>query len=398
MAPEVWMSDADDRELLASEPSLALEALTQVLRGLVQTKSINPDIGEAAMTAQVMSTLRDVECESAVIESLPNRHSIAALIRCRNGGPRLVLNGHMDTVGIDERSAWSHDPFAGEVDDGFLYGRGACDMKAGLTAMLAVGRFVASRRQKLSGELVLHFAIGEERGEPGTRSLLEAGYGGDFGIVTEPSNLNVAVAQRGLAFFDITIAGRSAHASRPDIGSNPILLVPQVLELLANYEQEARHRTHKVLPSGTCTPTMIHAGVQPNSLSDHCQITVDRRLLPGETPEGELRSLQERLRALPGVEISLRSHNFRPAEVADDCFVASELVRATELVTGRPAQIQGAPYATDCSVLVHDGRMEAVVFGPGDPTECHCPDERVSLSELRDASLVLARLTLKVLS
>jgi succinyl-diaminopimelate desuccinylase len=392
------MTVADDPTALAGEPRFSVDELTRVLRGLIQTRSVNPDIGEAAMSAHVMNTLGELECETALVESLPDRHSIAAIVRCRSGGPRLVLNGHMDTVGIDDPSAWSHDPFAGEVDDGFLYGRGACDMKAGLTAILSVARFVVQHRRELKGVLVCHFAIGEERGEPGTRSLLDAGYGGDFGIVAEPSNLNVAVAQRGLAFFDVTIAGRSAHASRPDVGSNPILLVPQVLDVLADYERQAHQRSHVLLGSGTCTPTMIHAGVQPNSLADRCQITVDRRLLPGETPDGELKILREQLEALPGVEVSLRSHNFRPAEVANDCFIASELLRATELMTGRSAEIRGAPYATDCSVLVHDGNMEAVVFGPGDPTECHCPDERISLSDLRDGSLILTKMAVSVLS
>src|SRR5439155_25913933 len=166
------------------------------------------------------SVLDEFECDVTFVESLPGRMSIAVVVECQKGGPRLVLNGHMDTVGIDDLSAWSVDPFAGEVRDGHLYGRGACDMKGGLTTLLAVGQYVSRHRQELKGELVLQFAVGEERGEPGTASLLAAGFRGDFGVVTEPSNVNVAVAQRGLAFFDITIAGRSAHASRPEVGMN----------------------------------------------------------------------------------------------------------------------------------------------------------------------------------
>lgn len=271
-------------------------------------------------------------------------------------------------------------------------------MKAGLTTLLAVGRYVSKHREALRGELVLHFAIGEERGEPGTASLIAAGFGGDAGIVTEPSELNVAVAQRGLAFFDITIAGRSAHASRPEIGMNPIPSVPAVLDVLATHEREIGVRTHALLPPGTCTPTMIHAGVQPNSLADRCEVTIDRRLLPGETPEEELAILQEKLRTIPGVDVSLRPHNFRPAEVSPECSIATRLVDATAVMTERSAEVRGAPYATDCSVLVHEGGMEAVVFGPGDPTECHCPDERVSLAQLRDASLVLTKVAVDFLS
>ena len=392
------MSDPRDPATIAHEPSLAIGELSQVLRTLVAAKSANPGMGEEAVAARVASTLGEFECEVNFIESLPKRRSIAAVVTCQKGGPRLVLNGHMDTVGIDELSAWSVDPFAGEVREGFLYGRGACDMKAGLTTLLAVGRYVSKHREALRGELVLHFAIGEELGEPGTASLLEAGFGGDAGIVTEPSELNVAVAQRGLAFFDITIAGRSAHASRPEIGLNPIQTVPAVLDVLASHEHEIGSRTHTLLHAGTCTPTMIHAGVQPNSLADRCEITIDRRLLPGETPEGELAILQEKLRAVPGVDVSLRPHNFRPAEVSTDCSIAARLVEATALMAERSAEVRGAPYATDCSVLVHDGAMEAVVFGPGDPTECHCPDERVSLAQLRDASLVLTKVAVDFLS
>jgi succinyl-diaminopimelate desuccinylase len=392
------MSEPGDPSAIARESSLEVDALAQVLRALVQSKSVNPDIGEQAVAAKVASVLGEFECDVNFVESLPERQSIAAVVRCQKGGPRLVLNGHMDTVGIDELSAWSVDPFAGEIRDSFLYGRGACDMKAGLTTLLAVGGYVSKHRHELKGELVLHFAIGEERGEPGTASLLAAGYGGDVGIVTEPSELNVAVAQRGLAFFDITIPGRSAHASRPEIGVNPIATIPAVLEVLASREHELDSRTHELLPPGTCTPTMIHAGAQPNSLADKCQITIDRRLLPGETPEGELAILREKLAAIAGVEISLRSHNFRPAEVDPDSPIASRLVDATALMTERTAELRGAPYATDCSVLVHDGGMEAVVFGPGDPTECHCPDERVSLAQLRDAALVLAKVAADTLS
>jgi acetylornithine deacetylase/succinyl-diaminopimelate desuccinylase-like protein len=112
------------------------------------------------------------------------------------GGPTLVLNGHMDTVPIDDPGLWTAKPFGAEVRDGFLYGRGSCDMKAGLTVAIAVARYLAARRDRLRGTLVCQFAIGEECAEPGTLSLCEAGFVGDVGIVLEPTELKVATAER----------------------------------------------------------------------------------------------------------------------------------------------------------------------------------------------------------
>jgi acetylornithine deacetylase/succinyl-diaminopimelate desuccinylase-like protein len=388
---------AHDPETIRGDPDLGEAQLIQTLRTLVGTQSVNPGVFEARMVEAVRELLAPTECEIELVESLPGRWSLVALVRCRTGGPRVVLNGHMDTVGIDDPQAWSSDPFVADVRDGFLYGRGSCDMKAGLTTQIAVGRYVAKHRAELRGQLVLHFAVGEERGEPGTASLVAAGYGGDVGIVTEPSELNVAVAQRGLAFYDIAIPGRSVHASRPELGVNPILRVPEVLSLLEAHRRSVAGRTHPLLPPPTCTPTMVRAGAQPNSLADDCVVTVDRRLLPGETPEAELDALRARLAEVPDVRVELRPNSFRPAEVSSDSRLAAALLASTKLMTGRAVSLCGAPYATDCNVLVHEGKMEAVVFGPGNPAECHCPDERVSLSDLRDAALALAKCTVDYL-
>lgn len=377
-------------ETLKSDQCFSESALTSQLRDLIQARSVNPDDGERATADLVLGALARMDCEVHRVESLPGRESIAAIVHGRRGGRRLVLNGHMDTVGVDERTDWLTDPFAGELRGGYVYGRGACDMKGGLTAILAVGSFVSQIRATLTGELMMHFAIGEERGEPGTASLLEQGFGGDAGIVVEPSALQVATSQRGLAFYEVTLRGEACHAGFPQVGRNPLLDLPQVLETLREYEVELSSRSHPLLPSGTSTPTMVHAGTQPNSVPATCQITVDRRLLPGETPEGELEELRARLARIPGVEVELRPHHFLPAEVDPRSDIAELLSASCATMTGRTPEVVGAPYATDCSALVHGGTT-AVVFGPGDPTECHCVNERVSANQLREASLTLAK-------
>ena len=277
--PETLRAHPGDPDEIRSSPHLDQAHLTATLRALVETPSVNPGIFETEMTQRIVETFRDLDCETQLVESLPGRFSVAVVIRCRDAGPRVVLNGHMDTVGIDDPAAWTSDPFVAEIRDGFLYGRGSCDMKAGLTSQIAVSRYVHEHRAELRGELVLHFAVGEERGEPGTASLISAGYSGDVGIVNEPSELDVSIAQRGLAFYEISLQGRSVHASRPELGANPIGQIPAVLELLEAHLSEIAKARHELLPPPTCTPTMVRAGAAAE-LSGGCMRAHDRPAFP----------------------------------------------------------------------------------------------------------------------
>lgn len=143
------------------------QALAQLTARLVRVPSVNPDDGEGAVLAFIEEWLeRETTAELTRVELEPGRHSLAAVIRGEKPGPRLILNGHMDTVGIGARDGWLHDPFGGTIADGRVYGRGACDMKGGLAVALWTARHVSRVRERFGGELVLHLAAGEERGEP----------------------------------------------------------------------------------------------------------------------------------------------------------------------------------------------------------------------------------------
>jgi succinyl-diaminopimelate desuccinylase len=284
---------------LRSAPSLSEPFLVEVLSSLVKTRSVNPGTSEKAMADLVEGWLTERSISSTQVEFAPGRPSVAAVIKGAQEGPTLVLNGHMDTVPIDNESLWTTDPFGAEVRDGFLYGRGACDMKAGLAIQIGVAHYLSEIDPgELKGSLVLHFASGEERGEPGTKSLLEAGYGGDYGITTEPTSLRVATATRGVVTYAIRLKGRSVHASRPEAGVNPIWALAPVLDMLREYDAEVRARRHPLLPGGSCTPTRVRSGVKENAVPDDCEISVDRRMLPGETAEEEKARLLERMRSL----------------------------------------------------------------------------------------------------
>lgn len=387
----------------ASERALSADFLIEVLGDFVRTESVNPGVFETAMAERVRAWLAPTGAEVSVVEMAPGRPSVAAVLGNRDGATRLVLNGHMDTVPIDDASEWTVDPFAGEVRDGFLYGRGACDMKAGLATQIAVAHHLAARAEELDGALILHFAAGEECAEPGSLSLVEAGFTGDFGIVTEPTQLKVAVAERGLAYYTVRIKGRSIHASKAHLGLNPVKRLAPVLETLAAYDKELGARSHPLLPGASCTPTVVRGGVKENAVADYCELLLDRRLLPGETVDGELDAMTERLedlkRADPDFEFDIEpfEHSFAPAEIPADSPFAGRVLDAIEQVTRERAEIYGTPYASDVRTLVNDAGIEAVTFGPGDVAECHCADERVSIAEVERAAQVIDRVARSLL-
>jgi succinyl-diaminopimelate desuccinylase len=377
--------------------------LVEVLSSLVETKSVNPGIYEQAMADRVAAWLEPTGAQVTLVEFAPGRPSVAGVMSGVGEGPRLVLNGHIDTVPIDDEEGWTNDPFTPTVRDGYVYGRGACDMKGGLTAQIAVAYHLAALGQPLNGSLVLQFAAGEECGEPGTLSMLERGFTGDFGIVTEPTQVRVSVATRGLAHYRIEIKGQSIHASRSHLGDNPVLRLGGVLRLLEGYDRDVRAREHPLLPGGSCTPTVLRAGVKENAVADTCVVMLDRRLLPGETVEGELAELRARLDRLreeePGlrVEVDVIGLPFAPAEISHDSSFAAEVGRTVAEVTGRDGSICGTPFASDVRNLVNDAGIEAITLGPGNVAECHCVDERVALDELRDATRSIAAVARKML-
>jgi len=389
---------------LKESAELGRDNLVTILSSLVATKSVNPGIYEAEMAAKCAEWLKPTGAEVTLVESMPDRPSVGAVLKGSGGGPALVLNGHIDTVPIDDPELWDTEPFTPtEKPDGFLYGRGSCDMKSGLTVQIAVAQHLA-RQGKLKGDLVLHFAMGEECAEPGTLSLIQAGFVGDVGITTEPTDLRVATAERGLAWFTIRVKGRSIHASRAHLGDNPNKRIPLVLEAVQSYENEISTREHPLCPGGSCTPTLIRAGVKENAVPDYSEVTVDRRLIPGESIKDELALLGSHLERMkerdPGFDFEVRAWDnaFDAAEIPTDSPFAAQMAATVSAVTGEECEIYGTPYSSDVRNLINDAGMEAITFGAGNVAECHCPNERVSVQQLEQAALSVAKITTDLLT
>jgi succinyl-diaminopimelate desuccinylase len=370
-----------------------MSILVDDLARFVSTPSVTGD--EAALGAMIAETVERLGLIVQLVESLPGRVSVGARLPGSHEGPVLVLNGHLDTVPVGDASQWTYPPFGAEISGDLLFGRGACDMKAGLAVMVDVARRLTSSPTARHGSLVLHFAIGEERAEPGTRSLIEAGFVGDIGITLEPTGLRVATAQRGGGVIRIGLAGRAAHAGTREQGENAIEKLPAALTVIAEYDDALGVRSHPLLGRPTATPTMIRAGEASNVVPAWCEIVVDRRLIPGESIHAEVCELQARFAAASALGRSASvsgTPHFEGSVTPATCGFA-ERVRAAARAERIKADARpwGTPYASDVGCLINEAGIEAITFGPGDIRNAHANDEHVNLAEVQLATRVVER-------
>lgn len=378
--------------------------LVDLLRQMVAIPSRNPPGEEKALAEFLAAKAREWGLEASLIpEPFPDRPQVVITHRGAVGGRTLVLNGHLDTVSEIDASQWTVPPFEGVIKDGKLYGRGAADMKGGLAAALMAARALREARALPEGDLVIQGAVGEEKGEPGTRHLLvDKGIRGNWGIVLEPTELRIAIAERGLAWYHIVVKGVAGHASNPSQAVNPIGRAAKTVQSIENYHRELSQRRHAILGSPTATVTMIQGGTKENIIPANCLVAVDRRTIPGETVaqvEAELRNLLEDLRqADPAFQYDLKLvGEFAPSEIPASHDLVRIVSRNVVDTLGRPAEIWGTPYGSDVRNFVNDANIPAVTFGPGSIAQAHGFDEFVDINEVVQCSKVLVGVAIDLL-
>jgi acetylornithine deacetylase len=311
--------------------------------------------------------------------------------------PRLLLTGHLDTVPVGE--GWSRDPFGAEIDNGRLYGRGACDMKGGLAAMLGAVLDMRARGEQPAGDVVVAMVVGEEEDSAGTRALVARGVEADWAVLSEPTGMQLVRANRGLMNYRLVVKGASAHASSPLLGRNAVVAAARLVLELEALAAELAARPHPLFGPPNLTVGTIHGGTRPYVVPDRCEVEVDRRVNPGETREDVVRELNEaivRVRLLHqwlDVEV-LEGADYLAFEIPEE----HELVRlvATAMVqAGLPRRISAWRAASDAGFLVHTAGIPCVLFGPGDIEQAaHRPDESIDLEDLEVAQQVFERLLL----
>ncbi len=370
--------------------------VTRLLTDLVSIQTENPPGNERLAAEFICDWFREEGIEPTLIDE-PDAARPQVAVRVGQGDPTIVLNGHIDVVPAGNTDQWSHQPYDPTTAGDVLYGRGCADMKAGLAiAMLAtVDAAKAFRAGKLEGTVVFHAAMGEETAEPGTKTLLELGYTGDYGIVLEPTSLRTATSAKGLAWYEITVIGEPSHASRPDYGTNAIENARRVLEALAVYDADVRTREHDLLGCSYATVTEFQAGTKENVVPESATITLDRRLLPSEAikeVDSEIDSLLMEIEANYNIETRWRrTRTYESAEVPADNAFADVVRNHSAAIAGVSADPWGIQASTDVRNFVNDAGMDAITWGPGKLDEAHTYDEKIELSEVATGYKVLRR-------
>jgi acetylornithine deacetylase len=334
---------------------------------LVAIESINPDIvaggsGEIALARFVAEWCERAGLETTLSELAPGRANVVAIARGSGGGRSLMLNAHMDTVGV----AGMTDPFVPRLENGRLYGRGAQDMKGSLAACMLAA--VDAKRRGLRGDVIVTAVADEEFASIGTEAIA-AGVRADAAIVTEPTEMQVAVAHRGFVHLEVEVHGRAAHGSRPEIGIDAIAKMGRVLVGIEQLDARLRATpAHPRLGSGSVHASLIEGGQEFSSYPARCALQAERRTIPGESAELAERELLEIVAQAregdPDFRADVRAPISRePFEVAEDAEIVESVRRhATRVLGSAPATV-GVPFWADSALLASAG-IPTVVFGP----------------------------------
>jgi acetylornithine deacetylase len=364
-------------------------------RRLVAIPSVNPDLegdgaGEAEIAAFCAELLEGWGFDVSSWDAAPGRPNVVA--RLSGAGPTLLLNGHLDTVGVAGRTI---DPFAAELRDGRLWGRGSCDMKGGVAALLAAARALVEGSDAERPNLVVALTADEENASVGMARLVEHGVAADMAVVCEPTELAVMPSHKGFVWIRALFAGRAAHGSRPELGIDAIRHAALYLAALEEHAAALRRApAHPLLGHGSFHAGTIRGGAAASVYPESCELVLERRTLPDESVQEAVAPFRATLEALvvdhPEIVGELAVTLDRPGtEVAEDTPLVRGLLEALGKVGTDPA-IRGMSAWVDAAYLNGVG-IPAVCFGPGSIEQAHTTDEWIDVEEIRVATDVLVR-------
>ena len=369
----------------------------ELTRLLVKVDSRNPDLvagapAEGEVARALGSVLEAWGFRVSLQEVVPGRPNVVARIGTP-GRRSLMFNGHLDVVGVE---GMTHAPFDALTTDGRLYGRGATDMKGGVAAMCCAAWRAA--QAGLAGEVVVTAVVDEEWQSAGTKCLIDRGVRADACIVTEPTRLAIAPAHKGFTWTEVAFTGRAAHGSRYDVGIDAIRHAGLLLAELDRLEREELVlHTHPLLGHASLHASSISGGSGWSTYPDQCLVTVERRTVPGESPDDAVHEMRQALKRVVAATESVRGdvrHVFSqwPSDVAVDAPVVRSLSAAMEGV-GERVSIDGLSAWTDAALLNAAG-IPAICYGPGDISLAHSATEWVEEREITRATAVLERMAL----
>jgi acetylornithine deacetylase/succinyl-diaminopimelate desuccinylase len=375
---------------------LADLGVVDLLRELIQAPScIGLPRQEEKAVAVLARYFETHQIEFSTTEVRPGRPNLLATVRGPKSGGHLVFCGHTDTVAPN--TITTMDPFAAEIRDGRIYGRGAADMKGPVAAM--AGALVALKNLQLleKGAVTLAAVIDEEMESLGAEALIRSGITADGAIVGEPTSNQIAIGHKGLEWLAIEFFGKATHGGTPEKGVNAISAAARFVRLVEEgLVPQFQTRRHSVLGVPTINMGTIHGGDQPSTVSARCTIQLDRRWVPAETIEqvfGELEEILRRVReAMPGLTTELRrvpggmaTMVHGPLEIAPEHPLVLAAQKARAEIFGHAGALTAFPAWTDAALLSRQAKIPCLVCGPGDLSLAHSAEESIAIAEVEEA-------------
>lgn len=382
----------------------------EILKELVSIPSVNPmgrDIAgpeyfETRLSDWLVDFFRRLQVPHQRIEVSPGRDNVIARLDRSGATTTILLDAHQDTVPVDGMTI---DPFQPIVKDGRLYGRGACDVKGGMAAMLAAFARLVRERPVSAANVVMSCTCDEEFTATGAKALARlwstpAGSGSllanapDVCVVAEPTELHIIVAHRGAIRWKLRTRGRACHSSSPHQGVNAIYKMGQVLSCLERYAEELPRMSpgHPLCGTATISVGRISGGISVNTVPDECVIELDRRVIPGENPQQVIPHVTTYLRERLDVDFEMEPSWLDGASLSDNNngAWADRLMRHISAAVG-PRERRGAFYGTNASRFAVTG-VPAIVFGPGSIAQAHTVDEWIDVAQLQQAGEIYFQL------
>ncbi|MGD0227287.1 MAG: M20 family metallopeptidase [Terriglobia bacterium] len=384
-------------------PSFKLnpEEIFATLADLVSINSVNPYYpggpGEGLLAEYVGEFFRRNSIPFTYQPVFEGRPNVIAALAGRSGERKLILEAHMDTA---SELGMSIEPFRPVRKNNSMYGRGSCDTKAGLAAMMHAFKAVSDAGLQPRASAVLVAAADEEHAFRGIVKFLEAGVKAEGAVVAEPTSLETVVASRGVLRWRICTRGRTAHSSKPHLGINAITKMSKFIvaldeKLLPYY----RMRQHPLLGSPALTVGTIQGGIQVNQVPESCSIEIDRRLLPGETQQTVWKELSGLISELEVEDPELKLEMEPP--VLEDLAMETPASERIVQVAGSVSQevrgtsnLVGVPYGSDASKLSR-ARIPSIILGPGSIDRAHAAEEYVELDQVALAAEIYTRIVLE---
>lgn len=349
---------------------------------------------EAAMADLYEYQMRQLDLEIGTRTVEPGRRNVWGTLKGSGSGPTVLLVGHLDTVGVDTYT----EPFMPKVENGHIYGRGSCDMKAGLSAYLEVVRYFKRSGTLPRGDLILAGVVDEEHAMIGSKDFGKNGPKVDCAIVAEPSSLGISANHKGQMLMTIKTKGLAAHSSMPSSGRNAVYHMATVLKALQGYAEDLSSRhPNPICGSPSFSVGVIRGGDNACSVPDFCEIDIDRRTIPGETSASVIAEITAVLEAAKRTEPALDYKlgppflDLPPLDTSPESCVMQAIVFACETVIGE-AKIYGFPGSTDAPNF----GCPTIICGPGELAQCHSLNEYVSIDQIEDAVRIYIHAILKM--